>query len=339
MGVKSTDSNSPYYDIFGPTAPGSSDAPLAFITSVPFSATGGTTYEPGNGYKYHKFTSSGSFIASGDPQPGCEILVVAGGGGGGSYYGGGGGGGGVVFATGTLEGDRTYDVTVGAGGDGGSPGSQAPDGNDSHFDGEQDGPDFHLRAKGGGGGGGTYFGANGSGRSGGCGGGSGGGDPSPANGQATQPGTNSTTPAYPSVTDYGQPGGFSVPTGGYGTAGGGGANAAGGNCPGNLAGGGPGGNGQPIPGFSYPFIGMSPLNAESPTNNHYAGGGGGRKYGGSGPVGGAGGGAGGGGDGQSSGKPSAINGVDTLGGGGGGTHPGGGGAGGDGIVVVRYPTS
>ena len=50
------------------------------------------------------------------------------------------------------------------------------------------------------------------------------GDPSPANGQATQPGTNSTTPAYPSVTDYGQPGGFSVP-GGYGTAGGGGANS------------------------------------------------------------------------------------------------------------------
>ena len=89
-----------------------------------FPPTGGTTYEPGNGYKYHKFTSSGSFIASGDPQPGCEILVVAGGGGGGSYYGGGGGGGGVVFATGTLQGDRTYDVTVGAGGDGGSPGSQ-----------------------------------------------------------------------------------------------------------------------------------------------------------------------------------------------------------------------
>jgi len=31
MGVKSTDSNSPYYDIFGPTAPGGSDAPLAFL--------------------------------------------------------------------------------------------------------------------------------------------------------------------------------------------------------------------------------------------------------------------------------------------------------------------
>ena len=124
------------------------------------------------------------------------------------------------------------------GGDGGSPGSQSPDGNDSYFDGASVGPNFQLtdqrwwrrwrnllwskwfwtfrwmwwR---------IWW-----------------GDPSPANGQATQPGTHSPTPAYPSVTDYGFPGGFSVPAGGYATAGGGGASANGGNSPGNLAGGG-----------------------------------------------------------------------------------------------------
>lgn len=340
MGVKSTDSNSPYYDIFGPSAPGGSDAPLAFIPPPePFSATGGTTYEPGNGYKYHKFTTSGSLVATGDPQPGCQVLVVAGGGGGGSYYGGGGGGGGVVFmSNGSLE-EGTYPVVIGTGGDGGSPGSQAPDGNSSTFGAPGAGPDYYLLAKGGGGGGGTYYGANGSGRSGGCGGGSGGGDPSPANGQATQPGTNNTNPKYLAVTDYGFPGGFSVPTGGYACAGGGGASEAGSNSPGNLQGGGDGGTGQPIPGFEYPLIGMSPLTPKSPSNNHYAGGGGGRIYGS--PTGDRTGapGHGGGGEGFGSGKPSNIHGTDTLGGGGGGTHPGGGGDGGDGIVVVRYPTS
>jgi hypothetical protein len=338
MGIKSTDSNSPYYDIFGPTAPGSSDAPLAFLPPPePFSATGGTTYEPGNGYKYHKFTSSGSLVGTGDPQTGVEVLIVAGGGGGGSYYGGGGGGGGVVIASSGTLAPGTYPVTIGTGGPGGSPGVQAPDGNNSSFD--APGPDYYLLAKGGGGGAGTYYGAQGSGRPGGCGGGSGGGDPSPANGQATQPGTNSATPAYPTVTDYGFPGGFSVPSGGYATAGGGGASGAGGSSPGNVSGGGNGGAGQPAPGFEYPLIGMSPLTPKSPTNNHFAGGGGGRVYGGSGPAGSGTAGVGGGGQGFPSGAPAAIHATDTLGGGGGGTHPGGGGDGGDGIVVVRYPTS
>ena len=65
MGVKSTDSDSTYYGIFDTTAPGGTDAPLAWIPPPPpFSASGGTEYEPGNGYKYHVFTSSGSFQAS-----------------------------------------------------------------------------------------------------------------------------------------------------------------------------------------------------------------------------------------------------------------------------------
>ena len=63
-----------------------------------FSATGGLESTPGNGYKYHTFLSSGSFVVSGSVHPtGMEVLVVAGGGGGGACgaagNGGGGGGG------------------------------------------------------------------------------------------------------------------------------------------------------------------------------------------------------------------------------------------------------
>ena len=48
-------------------------------------ASGGTTTEPGNGYKYHFFTSSGTFSVTeiGDLAAEVEYLVVAGGGGGG----------------------------------------------------------------------------------------------------------------------------------------------------------------------------------------------------------------------------------------------------------------
>ena len=45
-----------------------------------FSAVGGTEYTVG-GYKYHKFTSSGSFVVSGDAGRNVEVLMVAGGGG------------------------------------------------------------------------------------------------------------------------------------------------------------------------------------------------------------------------------------------------------------------
>ena len=131
-------------------------------------------------------------------------------------------------------------------------------------------PDYIL-AKGGGGGGnyGTTYRTIG--RTGGSGGGSGGG-PRPADGTATQPGTNPS----PAITDYGNPGGFSVPTTGYAPAGGGGAGAAGVGVDGDVPGGGDGGVGQPFPTFAYPLIGESPLNPNSPTNDHYAGGGGGR---------------------------------------------------------------
>ena len=59
-----------------------------------FAASGGLESTPGNGYKYHTFLSSGSFVVSGTVHPtGMEVLVVAGGGGGGEGVVGQGGGG------------------------------------------------------------------------------------------------------------------------------------------------------------------------------------------------------------------------------------------------------
>ena len=82
-------------------------------------ATGGTTSTV-NGYKVHKFTSSGFFnVTTGAGE--IEVLVVAGGGseggaGSGCHGGGGGGGGGVVRRKlKVVAGDRIY-ATIGAGG-------------------------------------------------------------------------------------------------------------------------------------------------------------------------------------------------------------------------------
>jgi len=86
-----------------------------------FLATGGTIYTQG-GYRYHKFTSSGTFtVVKGSTT--LEYLVVAGGGSGGNPNGfsgngqytssGGGGGGGVV--NGSYS-SRSLQVQVGAGG-------------------------------------------------------------------------------------------------------------------------------------------------------------------------------------------------------------------------------
>ena len=302
-----------------------------------FEATGGTTYTPGNGYKYHKFTSSGSLVVNAPEPVNIDVLVVAGGGSGGSYYGGGGGAGGVAHAVDMPINGGTYPVNIGSGG---AAGSGPPNnyfgnaGNPSYFGTPGEGiggqPDYIL-AKGGGRGG---KGTSDSGGSGGSGGGSGGGDPAPADGQATQPGTNPS----PFVTDYGFPGGFSTPTGGYAPAGGGGAGQRGANVNGDLNGGGDGGDGAAFPAFAYPLVGMSPLNPRSPTNSHYAGGGAGGKYNvladpDRNAIGGIGGGANG------SGQPSPYAGANYLGGGGGGRHGGvaaGENEGGDGIVIVRY---
>ena len=300
----------------------------------PVSATGGSTYTPGDGYKYHKFTypNSDSFVkTAGDVN--VDILVVAGGGGGGSYYGAGAGAGGVAIGLDISLPNATHQITVGNGGVGGA-GSNPPakNGGNSAFGTSGNpyaGQPDHIIAKGGGGGGNTYTAANG--QAGGSGGGDAGGNSPPYGGLATQPGTNPS----PKVTDHGYPGGYSYPTGGYAPAGGGGAGAQGVNLTQNQPGGGNGGDGVPISQFPYPKIGEPGLNPYSPTNNHYGGGGGASIYHT------AGGPAfqGKGGDGGGGSPPTGQSAIDKLGGGGGGGHPSGGGSGGQGIVVVRYQWS
>ena len=79
-------------------------------------ATGGTISDPGNGYRYHTFKTSGSLVVSEIPggHPGtCEVLVVAGGGGSGAGYYAGGGAGGVAKATFPLS-VTTYPIAIGA---------------------------------------------------------------------------------------------------------------------------------------------------------------------------------------------------------------------------------
>ena len=74
----------------------------------------------GKNWKWHRFTSSGTFVwASTNP---VDILVVAGGGGGGHslYHNGGGGGGGVLHATNYTLSGGSYSITVGEGGEGGT---------------------------------------------------------------------------------------------------------------------------------------------------------------------------------------------------------------------------
>tara|TARA_B100001059_G_C17797933_1_gene564261 strand:- start:845 stop:1936 length:1092 start_codon:yes stop_codon:yes gene_type:complete len=88
----------------------------------PFSATGGTVLTPGNGYKYHMFTTPGSLAVSGSSGS-VDYLIIGGGGSGGnapdngSYQNAGGGGAG-EFLTGQISSLQvaSYPITIGAGG-------------------------------------------------------------------------------------------------------------------------------------------------------------------------------------------------------------------------------
>ena len=83
-------------------------------------ASGGTEYTPGNGYKYHVFTSNQNIQVT-DVGPGfVDFLLVGGGGGGGpnsgSNLGGGGGGAGGFLETTASISVATYPIVIGNGG-------------------------------------------------------------------------------------------------------------------------------------------------------------------------------------------------------------------------------
>lgn len=143
-----------------------------------FQATGGTTADI-DGYRYHTFTSSGTFIVQSGATT-IDYLIVAGGGGGATDedVGGGGGGGGLLSGS-IFTPINSYSITVGAGGSGGTL-SYTP-GTGGGGNGAQGGTSsaFGLSAIGGGYGG-TRNTAGGSGGSGG-----GGGDGATAGGSGT----------------------------------------------------------------------------------------------------------------------------------------------------------
>jgi hypothetical protein len=96
---------------------------------VPFSASGGnqtpsTGLAPGNGYKYHTFTSPGTFTLNsvGGTSSTIEVIVIGGGGGGGSEQGGGGGAGALLYNNSYSVSVGPYSVVIGGGGNGGASG-------------------------------------------------------------------------------------------------------------------------------------------------------------------------------------------------------------------------
>ena len=295
---------------------------------------------PGNGFKYHVFTSSGSLVLDASSTPvSVEYLVVAGGGSGGYDRGGGGGAGGLRSnsptcpaprrtPTLTLNAGTTYPVTVGAGGI-----THNAYGAPTDLKGGDSSISTTVVASGGGAisdslkNGGSGFG-----------GGSGGQDGA---------GDTVASPDSLSPTVQGFDGGGLEPspvTPGNGSGGGGGAGGAGGGSdPPSSGNAGVGGAGLAIPAFAGPLFPTMPTpwkNAVGPTGLYAGGGGGGGSQDSQGPPNGGAGGPGGGGAGGTGGGADGTAGVTNTGGGGGGGNnlpQGDGGAGGSGIVIIRYP--
>ena len=267
-------------------------------------ASGGTvTTGAGSaaGYRIHTFAADGTFTLNADRD--VEYLVVAGGGGGGGSFHGGGGGAGGVLAGSLPAAPGAFDVTVGAGGEGGarqtSPRDYGDNGGDSSV--------LGVVAFGGGGGGAGLIGATGAvGRSGGSGGG----------------GAFAATGGAAGTLGQGHAGARGRDTSGpvrYGGGGGGAAAAGSAAVAGSSGNGGDGGTG-----ISSGITGVELT---------YGGGGGGNGHASGGRAGL--GGTGGGGTGERVSVP-ATAGTDGLGGGGGGADSGVGAAGGDGVVILRY---
>ena len=99
---------------------------------IGITATGGTITTSGD-YKYHAFTSSGTFTVSDTGNQGgtVDFLLVAGGGGGGFHRGGGGGAGGYRAFTSQSVSATGYSITIGAGGNGGTSSGVGSNGGNS----------------------------------------------------------------------------------------------------------------------------------------------------------------------------------------------------------------
>ena len=332
---------------FADTWPGND--PFASLVTT----TGATAVEPGNGFRYLIFTTSGSLTVPSDAAGvSVEYLVVGGGGGGTANRGAGAGAGGLrtnvpgnpLAGTSMTLPAATYPVVVGAGGTsttGAFPfdsGTRTA-GTASSFN--------NIESAGGG------RGAAGSGGSG------AGGHTTPDPSASQNAGSGNVPPVTPPQGNDGGVGGSS--SSGRG-GGGGGAGSAG--TPGGPAGGGPGagGSGHPIPAFASPLIApgipSDAATAIGPTGLFAGGGGGGGSSYGLIPGGAAGPGGGGtggrasinpGSSNPSSGEdgPAGAPGVDNTGGGGGGAGNYGGnnpamrpgGVGGKGVVILRFPTT
>ena len=272
------------------------------IVKAVLEATGGSTVEPGNGYKYHVFTSPGSFDITPATIPAVptgtyEVLIVGGGGCGGfsaDSVSGGGGAGGIVHYTGFPLPAGNQDVVIGPGqsvdGNNAGPDNGATSGTDTTFGPPTVGRTF---AKGGGSGAEGANNSNGTWKSPGRAGGSGGGGIGYiGSGAKYSPGGPGTQPAQSLIpgaggTNYGKDGSDGGPSGDKGGGGGGAGGSS--SAPTNEN----GGNGQPFPSFASPLI--SPLipgpaaTAIGPTGLFGGGGaasGGGPPYGTGGPGGG-----------------------------------------------------
>lgn len=338
-------------------------------------ATGGTVSTPGDGYKYHLFTSPGTFTVNGGPipAPNNNVLAVGGGGGGGGRHGGGGGGGGYINtgpgpgAVSAVEIPKgAHSVTIGQGGNGSRP-NYEPNIQNNTDQGCQGGDTSigSVFVAAGGGWGGDYD--MNSGNPGGCGGGAGNGpmgsvsgptavnpytptslNPGygPGNGGGVGEQYGPTSPLHPAAApDQGSNGGnLDGGSSGWVACGGGGAGSQGAAAtPDNR--GGPGGNGRQCP-WAFPTMGAPGTSGQPGTTTGQwfggGGGGGGPTSGGSGDSGT--GGKGGGGNGAYPDDAAGNAGTDGAGAGGGGTRNAGGGSepggpGGNGVVLIRYPTT
>jgi hypothetical protein len=340
------------------------------LPSPPITATGGNTsagLTPGNGYKYHVFTSPGNFVVASGVQE-IEIFGVGAGGPGGVHqpsgtnvgYTAGGGAGGIFYTTAYTITSGTHSVTVGAQGTTPDPAMIQPGADTTFVD--ANGPTT-LTAKGGGVGG--YYGNIGPpgspaewkrGGEGGSGGGNTYGT-SPESLGPVGPGIQPTlNPGVANLTNYGNNGGdhYTPQDGSNRFSGGGGGGAGAAGSQGGPSNAGNGGAGQPFPAFAAPLIAPdipSPVRPNwtpevGPTGLYGGGGGGsGSTYHAYPSITPGSGGSGGGGNGvaasTTAGSPTAKNGLSFTGGGaGGGGQAGGakprGGTGGAGILIIRY---